>query len=477
MSVRRGGAIGVVAVALLLAGAAGAGAGPPGKWTRVTSEPQPANTREIGLERTADGTLHVLWTRDAGATEQVMHRSLAGNAKSLSSSNQLISTPNFVNDSVDLIATPAGGLRAFFAGVFPAAPLPGGYSSVMATAISTTGGATWTAATAASRNAPPGNSAVSAASGIGAALVGANPISAWGDSGPSEAGFHVGVDPAANDISLGGACCEVDPNLAVDSQSGVFGLAYNDLTGAETVLRVTLPLISTDVAPGSRATWVGQRVGLTGRIGAAGIYAAYGFGKNRFDARPALWRVGAAKAKVLKTPRDAEHTTLSPAPDGRLWVAWEGADRGKRLFATRTSPSAKRFGSIVAVKPPKGTSVIHRLNVEGSRGPLDLLALVQRGGDDISYWHQRIVPGLTLAANPAKVVAGKAITFKATDAGAAVKQAKVTLKVAGKHVAGSTKANGTVTLKVPKGAKPGRYRATARKGGYSPGKRRVRVGR
>ena len=54
-----------VPVLALLALAAPATAGPPGTWTKVTNfASQAANTDEVSLARTGDGTLHVLWTQD-----------------------------------------------------------------------------------------------------------------------------------------------------------------------------------------------------------------------------------------------------------------------------------------------------------------------------------------------------------------------------------------------------------------------------
>jgi len=51
----------------------------------------------------------------------------------------------------------------------------------------------------------------------------------------------------------------------------------------------------------------------------------------------------------------------------------------------------------------------------------------------------------------------------------------VALKLAGKKLSKTTKANGIAKLKVPGATKAGRYPASARKGGYAPGKRRIRV--
>ena len=46
----------------ILAGGASAGARSPGSWTQITGTDQ-GNTSEVSLARTADGVLHVAWSR------------------------------------------------------------------------------------------------------------------------------------------------------------------------------------------------------------------------------------------------------------------------------------------------------------------------------------------------------------------------------------------------------------------------------
>lgn len=463
-----------LAMLALVAWGSPASAGPPGAWTQVTSEAQSSNTSEVGLERTADGALHVLWARDSGSTEEIVHTSISPDATGVSDAHQVIATPLSVNRSVDLVAGPGGGLRAMFAGIFPGAP---SFSNSMATATSGDGGVTWSAVGPASENDPAvdsdGTAYVGSGIGAGVALNG-TVISIWGDSSPSGAGYHLGLDPLVPDVALSSAVCERDPNVGVDSVTGETVLGWNCLeTDTMQVLRSSVGAVEN--APSSGASTLQQRVGLTGRLGADGVYAAYGTGSNDFDAWPALWRVGAAKAKVIKQPRDAQDITLAPAPGGRLWIAWVGADRGDRVFATRTNPAATKFGEVVSLKPPQGTEAVHRLAIEGSGGFLDAVALVDRGDDDIAHWHQRMLPGLTLKAKPAKVSAGKKAKFKVTDAGAGVGGAKVKLKLGKKQVSAKSKPNGKVALKVPAKTKPKRYKATARKAGYAPGKTKIRV--
>ena len=295
----------------------------------------------------------------------------------------------------------------------------------------------------------------------------------WGDSGPEDGGYHLGLDPATPDVPFPVGLA-VDPNATFDA-AGTAYLAWIVLGGLETPgsLQV-MPVGGAPVTvPKSAAAWTGQRVSISSRIGAGGVYVAYGSGSNEFDALPAWWRVGAAKPIVIKGQRDAEHTGLAPAPGGRLWIYW---NRHGRLYAARTDKQAKKLGAIVSVKPPKGTSAIYSLQAEGSRGPLDVLALAEAKGG-LGYFQQRILPGLSLTAKPKTVKAGKKLTLRATDAGTPVKGAKLALALGKKKLKKKTNAKGKASFKIPAKTKPGKYKATAAKGGYAKARTKLRVKR
>ena len=468
--------MGIVAAALAflvaLAAAPAALAGPPGKWTRITGiEGVPAaNTDEIGLERTADGVLHVAWTRPAGGlADTVLHSAISANAKSVSGPDPIVTAANNgINSSVDLLAAPGGGLRVLFAGLFPETPL----DAAMASSTAPAAGTPWSAASPISNTNPATRSPVYVAAGIGGAVSpSGETVLVWGDSGPEDGGYHVGLDPATPDVPFPTGLA-INPNATFDA-AGTPYLAWIVLGGMETAgsLRV-MPIGGAPMtAPNSAAAWTGQRVSLSSRIGAGGVYVAYGSGNNEFDATPAWWRVGAAKAKVVKGQRDAEHTGLAPAPGGRLWIYW---NRHGRLYAMRTNKKASKAGAIVSIKPPKGTGAIYRLQGEGSRGPLDLLALAEASGG-LGYFQQRIMPGLTLLAKPKATKAGKKLTLRASDAGEPVKGAKLVLKLGKKTLKRKTNAKGKATVKIPAKTKPGKYNATATKGGYAKARIKVRV--
>lgn len=467
---RRDGALACVALAIL---AVAWLAGPlPGasasSWTQVTSMGQVGSLGEIGLERTADGVLHVLWPREGGPSEhQVLHSAIPADGRGVLGPDLVFSNSSelgSVNSSVDLVAGPGGGLRAVFSGTFPGEP----YDSVVTTETSSASGTAWSPPAAVSNTS--GALTVYAASGISAGLTGSGElVSVWGSPG---SGAHYGLDPTAADIPLETACCVYGPNVGVDSVTGAAVIAQ---AGPGEGLQVS-GAVPVQHVPGSGlpAAVDSQRVGITGRIGAPGVYVAYLRGAPGRE-KPALWRVGSARPTVIGVPAGAaQHVTLAPAPGGRLWIAWEEA--GGTIALTRTNPAATRFGQIVRVKPPNGTDAIYRLNMEGSRRFLDLFALVE-GNGDVDYWHRRLQAGLTLKAMPRKVRRGRRVVFRVLDAGAPVRGARVVLRLGAHRRTGRTRANGRVGIVVPAGTRPRSYPATAGKSGYAMARVKIRVKR
>ena len=153
----------VAAAALLSAGPALAG--PPGKWSRVTGIEgvEAVNTDEVGLERTADGVLHVAWTRKVDAlADTLLHSAIAANGKSVAGPDTIFYASNTgMNNSVDLVAGPEGGLRVLFSGLFPITAI----DSVLSTATAPEAGTAWSSPAPVSNTATP--SAVYVAAGIG----------------------------------------------------------------------------------------------------------------------------------------------------------------------------------------------------------------------------------------------------------------------------------------------------------------------
>ena len=200
-----------------------------------------------------------------------------------------------------------------------------------------------------------------------------------------------------------------------------------------------------------------QRIGITGRVGAPGVYVAFGAGYPTWKSLW-LWEHGAGKAKKLWTGT-VRRTSIAAGPGGRLWVMWVSS--GETIYAMRSNPSATKFGAVVRVRAPAKTETVWKIFGEGSRGPLDLFVSVSTPGS-LAFWHTQVLPGLTLSCKGGDVVARTV-----TDAGDPVGGAKV--KVGGKTL--TTSGRGKASVDLPAGS----YKAVATKAGYTSASARVRT--
>src|SRR5262245_33491628 len=287
------------AAALLgaLAWAGSAQAGPPGKWTQVTGVggQEDLNTLRVGLLRTADGVLHIGWSRNGpGNSASILHSSVSADAKSISGPDTIFSYTGGANQSVALVRAPEG-IRAFFAGLEDGSAV----DRAIATATSANG-QSWSAAAPASRSGSSAKPAYAAGGLDAAAGLDGTFFSAWGDSAPGGGGFHMGLDSSAADSELA-AGLQSDPGIGVDSQSGQVFVAWNDVDTQTVAVMGLAPLGSPITLPNSAAAQLQHRVGITGRIGAPGLFVAYTQGTNPFLGDPAVFRVDTGKATKLTT--------------------------------------------------------------------------------------------------------------------------------------------------------------------------------
>ena len=428
-----------------------------------------SNTLEVGVARTSNGVLNVLWTRDKTVFNSQISRSkpaVTGTHTVFVYDHQ----SGGVQSSVALLPA-AGGLRAFFAGLYPDHPLDVG----MATATSPDGVA-WTVQPTLASNSKPGKrSSVYAAQGIGGTIAnGGTPISIWGDSAPGEAGYHVGTSDETDDIHFGPKTSATigSPNAATDSETGQIAIAWSDLDEGRVIVQPIAPPGPRLNTPGGEAPDALERVAMTGRAG-PGIYVAYLQGTNGFLGKAAVWRIGAVKPFVL-SPRGARFVGVARGPSGRLWAFWARRPATQwRIYARRSNKSATAFGATVAIKPPGSASDPSVFSLEGEGtapdGALDLLALVQRRDNgnfpELTNWHQRIRPGITLLA---KALGNGQVRFKTRDAGA-----KLATTI---HFANNTAQTGPDGV-VEMGAQPRskKYVARATRDGYHPAARKVKV--
>jgi hypothetical protein len=444
--------LGVAASPSTIAAAPAPNAGPPGKWTRIT-DTNLDNIDEVGLARTSDGVLHVLWPAQSGALDNaVMHTGIT--PKGEVAGTQTVEGGLHSLRSPDLIVEPSGGLRTFFGATTGVNDHDG-----IRTASAGPDGASWTVqALRASKSQQAGE--------VGAALTSSGtPIFAWAIS--FHLYVHTGMNPTTPDLDLRTEtkCCDYSPDLATDSATGeTFVAWYSNATGefGTWVQRVAPSLGEKTFVPGSaqngNAVHPRNRTQIAARIGAPGVFVAY-CGEYPECKRARLWQVGSGEPMTVGRGGDVESVGISASPGGRLWVFWQDND-SDLLKATRSNPAATKMGAIVKVKPPKGTTSLWRVAGEGSLGHLDLFSHVSTG-NSIATWHTQVRPGLTLRCQ-----GGKVINCTVSDAGDPLGGAKVT--IGGKTLTSNSK--GKVSVNLP----PGTFVAKATKGGYTGASKRVK---
>ena len=426
---------------LLVLGAGGASGGTSTSWSRVT-DTGARNIDQVGLARTKDGVLQVVWSRRVGQDESIRHAAIARNG-SVGPATTAVGAIRGVSDP-EIITMPDGSLRLFYGVVIPS---PGGIR------MSSAGpsGTGWTGGGKVSNDNTGGDPGATSDKG-------GTPIFAW--TSGINAYYKIGTNP---DVHLGPSpkCCFYDMEAVVDDASGQAFIAYHsNVTDANGlfVRQITPGLGAPQRAPnlGRRFLAHDHRMPLVAREG-AGVYFAYCTGYPRC-LQVRLWRVG-GRAIVVAKGKDIEDVNLARGPGGRLWIIWQ--DSG-RLLAARTNAAATKVGAVVRVPSPPGTSALWDVFGEGSLGPLDLLAHVTaRGG--LATWHRQVLAGLTLRC----VAKKNGATCRVTDAGAPVAGAKV--KVGTKTV--TTVGSGVASFTLAKGA----YKATATKAGYTPAVSSIRV--
>jgi hypothetical protein len=415
------------AAAAVVAIAAGQAAPAGSSWSRISGPTQPG--LQLGLARTPDGTLHVIWNRGVSPAS-IFETRLAPTGKAVGTST--VATGFDGNGGLALLAMPDKTLRLFAAG----ATHPGSSAYGINTFTAPGGGGTWTLQSGAYW----GGAVANSASVIGATLTkDGQPVTAW--RGFAAEGLAPNVPPSAFETGM------TESQLATDAAGG--GVVLSGVTNAgkggvylQQVLpspgaRVVLPL------PFGENDWYSS---LSGRIGAPGVYVAYADTKA-----VRLYRYGGgAKTLARGTFTSA---AVCPGPDGRLWLAWGGTAGG--LFVTRSNRAVTAFEPVQQSKLAQTSGGLTYLQCEGSAGPVDLFAEVP-GGAAAGFWHTQLLARLSLHVHTSKTK----VTISARDAGDPV--AGVTVTVGRKHV--KTAANGQVSLTL----RSGPYSASAASPGYAP---------
>jgi len=454
----------VVAVVAAACAASSASAAP---WKRVTT-PDGASTDQVGLARTGDRVLHLVWSHPTGPnTEDLLHTVIGANGR-IGATNPIQSGwTGFTNAS--LVVDP-GGLRAFW----------GGFRSTDTsdpqretnTALSPDGGGSWAL--------QPGQVVPDGAQSYGsntAATVRPDGTTLQAFAGTLGTWVHAGLSPATPNFDYQAPLGQYgyDPNLATDALGQTVMAWYSNATGhlgvqAQIVGADGSPVGGAQTMPGTGDMQVGMlaRTPLAARIG-SGFYVAY-----PIEHQIRLWRIGSPRASLIaRTPSGSPAVTVAADGDGRLWVLWTKGFGDPDVLATRSNERATRFGAVVNAGHPRDAAQAYNLEASAAGGALDVLGNFNIGTSTTAVTsHRRILPGLTLRANRSRFRRGREteVRFTVLDAGAPVGGARVT--AAGN--AGTTDRRGRVTLSVTS-RKP--FKARAKRGGYTAATKRLGIRR
>lgn len=403
--------VAAAALAVLTAAAAGSGSAPT-HWDRISGPAQPG--AQLGLARTADGVLHVIWNRGSTPTT-ISETRLSPSGKAIGTST--VASGWNGNGGLALLVMPDRSLRLF-------APGNGGINTFTAPASgrswSVQSGVTW------------GGAVAEASAVIGATLTkDGQPVTAWrGTAGE-------GVPPAS--IPQNGYQGGMGESfLATDAGSGAVVLSGETNAGqGGAYIQQILPSPGRKILiPPLAKDW---SVSSSGRIGVPGVFLANADGRS-----VRLTRYGGGSRTLATGPYFS--AAVCAGPQGRLWVAW-GDPNG--LFATRTSRAAGALEPVQKLKAPSSNGLTY-LQCEGSAGPVDLFA-----DDGTGFWHTHMLARFAVHATVSR---GK-VTVSVRDAGDPV--AGATVAVGGKHL--KTNASGSVSLSLRSGS----YSASASAPGYN----------
>ncbi len=445
--------------------------GPPGEWTRITA-PTDSNSYEPALARTGDGVLHVVWLKKNGTKVDLMHTAVGADGKVTGSPATVLSAWTGISNP-DLVVSKDGRLRVFFGGMRTTDVKDPYSQGTLYAATAGADGANWTlekGSLSQSHNVH--------ASPVGAAVMAdGTPLATWAVSFALQT--HQGLNPKDPDQKYQTTCCAYQPDIAVDAQSGdaVLGWYSNATKEQGLYTQTILPkagerqFVPDSATPDHNSSLsLDQRMAITARIGAPGVYVAYGAGYPTYQTVN-LWRHGTATPLIVAKAQGARHVNIAAGPEGRLWVMWQ---RNRRIYATRSNRAATRFGAIVEVAPPAGKaqSGIYKVKGEGSVWPLDLFVACQ-SINELATYHTQVLPGLSVSATPRTVASaqGGMVTLEVTDAGDPVPGAAVS--VAGKTL--TTDAKGRALFPIAKGSRAATLLARATKTRYTPGSVRFTV--
>jgi hypothetical protein len=427
---------------------------PAGAWVRISGGTSNATAvgSQLGLARTADGTLNVVW--DRGTSKATIFDTR------ISSGGKIIGTTTVATNwsglsGLALVPTAANTLQ-LFAGGGSTGSIYNGVDTFTAPAA----GTPWALVPKVSWGGiPAGESPY-----LGATVApGTQAVTAWPGS------YHVGLSPSAAVVPID-ADME-SSELVTDQKTGAVVVAGVTISGrGGTYVRRLLP------APGPvtllPSSTNARSSGEAARTGTGGVYIAWANGTGQ-TVELTRYQGGSQTLDQGPVPGGGlgwAAANVFAAPGGRLWVVWWG-DRSNYLFVTRSNEAVSAFEPVqrlVLPDPSSDSGIVPSSQIQGSglTGPLDLFADTTVGNKtpETGFLYTRVGAMFTLHESVGTYPKGARsapVKFSVLDAGDPLEG--VQISVGRQHQL--TGASGSVTLQLAPG---GSYKASATAAGYVP---------
>jgi hypothetical protein len=434
-----------------------------GAWHLIAAHQSLADA-QVGLQRTADGVLHVAWGQGASSAgnDAALFSTPISRAGQVGARSTIASRWISIGDA-DLLSAPFGGLEVFFNGSHSSSgsdPLNG-----LLTSFAAASGTVWGAPSVVQNKdyayLSTGASAVLTSSGT--------PLETWLNGGTPV--VHRGLDPSTPDFAAGGQ--GTGANLATDLHSGATFLGWYGFRTRGAYWQAVDPSSgapmgtahqlsnSADVQP----DYTSQRLPMVARPGGGVFVAADGSGSSGSSGELRLWRLGGGSFRLAKASGQAfETAALAAGPDGRLWVAWTRGETSG-MFVRDSNQTLTGWSPVHRVPLPSGAIDVAQLDANAQTGRLDLVARFNPpSANQISLQTRQVLPALNFSAQPVRFDHHHrtTINFLVTDAGTPL--AGATVSVAGERA--TTNAGGKASLTLGPYARRKRLAATAAHAGY-----------
>ena len=335
----------------------------------------------------------MVWQSNDHAKGFSLHYSTLGAQAKLIGTGTILSKWSSLTTYPRLVPGPAGGIRLVFTGANGVGGSPFNNDS-MYSATSGAAGITWvlTAGSLSHSKLVPLTDDAAANESNG------TPVAGWATL-PDAFGYHVGVDPAspatAPDQSASAGGPVVGPTMVRDKSGNIWAAWFDNSFKSDQGYYVDqiLPSAKTRVkAPGSGNAAQNNQpleaVALAARVG-GGLYLAYCVPTKTVQcAHIALWRDGSTTVRVVpgSATGHASHIAIAAGPGGHLQIGWYDSAMNK-IRLVQTNSAATGFGTVRTISAPPSTIEFDGLQLEGSKGPLDVIALTLQDKTGVTaFW-------------------------------------------------------------------------------------------